>query len=63
MNADEIARRKRCHSFELAAVLGGALALFSAIDRFWPAVALGLVGMIVFLVMRRRLCGELDRDS
>ena len=63
MKAEEIARRKRCHSLELAAILGVALAIFSAIDRFWPAVVLGVVGAIVFLVMRQRLCRGLDRKS
>jgi len=62
MKAEEIARRKRCHSFDLAAVLGVALVLFSAIDRFWPAVALGVVGTVVILVVRRRLCHGLDEE-
>jgi uncharacterized membrane protein len=63
MNPEEIARRKRCHSLELAAILGVALAIYSAIDRFWPAVALGVVGAIVLLVVRWRLCHGLDRES
>ncbi len=63
MNPEEIARRKRCHSLELAAILGVALAIYSAIDGFWPAVALGVVGAIVLLVVRWRLCQGLDRES
>jgi hypothetical protein len=63
MKAEEIARRKRCHSLELAAILGAALAIFSAVDRFWPAVVLGVIGTVVFLVMRRRLCGGLGKES
>jgi hypothetical protein len=63
MKAEEIARRKRCHSLELAAILGTALAIFSAIDRFWPAVVLGVVGTVVILVVRRRTCRGLGRDS
>ena len=63
MNPDEIARRKRCHSLELAAILGVALVIFSAIDRFWPAVVLGVVGTIVLLGARWRICRGLGRES
>lgn len=58
----DLARRQRCRSLELAAVLGAVLAIFSAIDGTWPAVAVGIAGATLALVVRRRVCRE-SRDS
>jgi hypothetical protein len=55
----EVARRQRCRSLELAAVLGVVLALFSVIDRTWPAVGVGLAGTAIALVVRHRTCRDL----
>jgi hypothetical protein len=55
----DFARRQRCRSLELAAVLGVVLALFSVIDRTWPAVGVGLAGTAIALVVRHRTCRDL----
>lgn len=54
----DVGRRQRCRSLELAAVLGVVLAAFSALDRTWPAVAVGIAGTALALVVRRRVCGD-----
>jgi hypothetical protein len=54
----EVARRQRCRGLDLATVLGLFLAGVSIYDRVWPAVAVGLVGAGVALVMRRRICRD-----
>jgi hypothetical protein len=54
----EAARRQRCRGFDLATVLGLFLAGVSIYDRVWPAVAVGLVGAGIALVMRRRICRD-----
>ena len=59
----ELARRQRCRSLELAAVLGVVLAVFSVVDRTWPAVGVGVVGAALALVVRHRVCGERQEDS
>jgi hypothetical protein len=59
----EVARRQRCRSLELAAVLGVVLAAVSLIDQTWPAVGVGLVGATVALVVRHRVCREPARKS
>ena len=55
----DLARRQRCRSLELAAVLGIILAVFSVIDRTWPAVGVGLAGTALALVVRHRRCKDL----
>jgi len=55
----DVARRQRCRSLELAAVLGVILAVFSVIDRTWPAVGVGLAGTALALVVRHRRCRDL----
>ncbi len=57
----ELARRQRCRSLELAAALGIILAVFSVIDRTWPAVGVGLAGTALALVVRHRRCRDLQR--
>jgi hypothetical protein len=57
-SAAEVARRQRCRSLELAAVLGLVLAVFSVIDRTWPAVGVGLAGTALALAVRHRRCRD-----
>jgi hypothetical protein len=59
----EIARRQRCRSLELAAVLGVVLAVFSVVDRTWPAVGVGIAGAALALVVRHRTCREPEEKS
>ncbi len=62
MNRAEIARRQRCRALELAAVLGVLLAVFAAVSRTWPTVAIGLAGAGLLLLVRRRTCRGLDSE-
>jgi hypothetical protein len=59
----ETARRQRCRSLELAAVLGMFLAVVSVIDRTWPAVGVGLAGTAIALAVRHRTCGKAAETS
>jgi hypothetical protein len=63
MSPADAARRQRCRSLELAAVLGVLLAVYAAIRRDWPAIVVGLVGSGVALAVRRSVCRGLDDDS
>ncbi|MBD0289873.1 MAG: hypothetical protein ICV74_01350 [Thermoleophilia bacterium] len=56
MNARELARARRCRSLAVAAGLGLVLALFSALDRTWPSVGVGVVGAVVAVVVFLRTC-------
>ena len=60
MTREELARRQRCRALELAAVLGVALAAYSAVAQTWPGVGVGLVGAAVAVVVRRRVCRNGD---
>jgi len=54
----QVARRQRCRSLELAAVLGIVLAVFSVVDRTWPGVAVGVAGAALAWAVWWRRCRE-----
>ena len=63
MTSGELARAQRCRALVFAAVLGGTLAVVSAIGRDWIPAAVGLVGAVVALGVHRRRCRTIDADE
>jgi len=56
---DPLERIVRLRARTVLAVLGIILAVFSVIDRTWPAVGVGLAGTALALVVRHRSCRDL----
>lgn len=54
----EAARRQRCRSLELAAVLGIVLGMVSVVDRSWPGVAVGVAGAALAWAVWWRRCRD-----
>ena len=57
----ELLRRRRCRLLVFGMVLGALLPVF---ERTWVALALGLAGIAVLLIVYRRECRDgVARDS
>ena len=55
--SDQLERR-RCLAFRVAVLLGIILCLYNAAYRFWPGLAVGLLGTAAAIYMARRVCGQ-----